>query len=150
MYEISVETVPEQLIVASRRRTGYGRVSSEIRPLLDSCWAYIRKNPSIRGGDGHNVAIYWDPPPNGSVEVGVQASGRFEDTADVVCSATPGGKVARVAHYGPYTELGRAYDAMGKWLRENGHLGATPFWEIYGDWYDDWSKVRTDILYLVK
>ena len=35
MYEITVETVPEQLIVASRRRTGYGRVSSEIRPLLD-------------------------------------------------------------------------------------------------------------------
>jgi effector-binding domain-containing protein len=143
-YEIQAATVAEQVIAASRRRTNLKSVSKEIQSLLGFSWAFIQERALSRRG--HNVAIYWDD----SVEPGVQVAARFEDTADVVCSATPAGRVATTAHYGPYSELGAAHQAVRDWCKQNGHEIVSPFWEIYGHWNDDWAQVRTDVLYLLK
>ncbi len=100
--------------------------------------------------NGDNVAIYWDEAGGGSVEVGVQVTRPFEPTKEVVCSATPGGTVARTAHFGPYDQLGPAHQAVRDWCKLNGREIAMPFWEVYGDWNDDPSKLRTDVFYLLK
>ena len=99
---------------------------------------------------GHNVAIYWETANGGSIEVGIQVTRTFEETDLVVCSSTPGGRVARTAHYGPYDQLGAAHDAVMAWCRARGHETTLPCWEIYGDWTDDPSQLRTDVLYLLK
>lgn len=148
-YQVTVETVSEQLIAAARQRTTYKLVSKEIGALLSHPWAFIKAHPGIRN-DGHNVAIYWDQSGEGSIEVGVQVIAPFEAAGPVVCSATPAGRVARTAHYGPYSELGKPHEAVRRWCREKGHPIVTPYWEIYGDWDDDPAKVRTDVLYLLK
>jgi effector-binding domain-containing protein len=147
-YSVSVETVEPQLIAAARQRTTFARVSQEIQTLLNHPWAFIRATPGVRK-EGHNVAIYWDEAGGGIVEVGVQVVRKFDATDTVVCSATPGGTVARTAHWGPYNELGPAHAAVRRWCKENGRDFAL-FWEIYGDWSDDPAKLRTDVLYLLK
>ncbi|HYL37946.1 MAG TPA: GyrI-like domain-containing protein [Bryobacteraceae bacterium] len=148
-YQVAIETVDEQPIAASRQRTTFDRIAREIGNLLGHSWAFLKERSELRR-DGHNVAIYWDERDQGSIEVGVQVVARFEATDRVVCSATPGGRVARTAHFGPYSELILAHRAVREWCRENGHELVLPFWEVYGDWDDDPAKVRTDVYYLLK
>jgi hypothetical protein len=147
-YVVEVTTVAEQLVAAARRRSALGRVSGEIQRLLDAPWALIRGRPELRR-DGHNVAVYRDGPAGVSVEVGVQVVRRFDATEEVVCSSTPGGAVATTTHFGPYTELGAAHDAVQRWCAEHARPRAGICWEIYGDWEEDPAKLRTDVLYLL-
>ena len=148
-YLITVDTVGEQPVAAARQRTTFKRIVQEIGPLLGLPWSFIGEHPGLRN-DSFNVAIYWDDKGEGVIEVGVQVTGWFEETESVVNSSTPSGTVARTAHYGPYSELGAAHEAVRAWCRENGHETVLPFWEIYGHWNDDWAKVRTDVLYLIR
>jgi effector-binding domain-containing protein len=148
-YGVVIETVAAQPIAAARQRTTFAAISREIGSLLDGPWAFVRARPGL-WTVGHNVAIYWDTANGGSIEVGIQVTRPFEDDADVICSATPGGRVARTAHYGPYSQLGAAHEAVMAWCRQLGHQTALPCWEIYGDWEDDPAKLRTDVLYLLK
>jgi effector-binding domain-containing protein len=147
-YSVEIVHVAEQLLAASRQRTTLKRVSQDIRRLLDAPWALIRKRPDLRR-DGHNVAVYWSTAGEGSVEVGVQIVRTFEETDLVICSATPKGLVATTTHFGPYGELGRAHDAVCEWCAREGRRLAGPCWEIYGDWIDDPSRLRTDVQYLL-
>ncbi len=148
-YEINTQTVAEQLIAAARQRTTFKRVSPEIGDLLGAPWTLIGRQPGLRTG-GDNVAIYWDESGEGSIEVGVQVVRRFDDTDQVVCSATPAGVVAITSHFGPYSGLGAAHKAVRAWCAAHGREIMLPFWEVYGDWSDDPAKLRTDALYLLK
>ncbi len=152
-YTVNITTVTQQLIAASRKRTGYDRVSQEIQPLLGHVWTFLRAHPELKGGQpqwGFNVAIYREPPPDGSIECGVQVFSPFDETAEVVRSYTPAGRVATAAHFGPYDQLGGAHAAVRDYCKQNGHEIVLPFWEIYGHWNDDWAKVRTDVYYLIR
>jgi hypothetical protein len=144
-YAVHIEDVAEQLLAASRERTTMRRVSQDIRRLLEAPWALIRERPELRRG-GHNVALYHDAA---TVEVGIQIVAPFAPTDLVVCSATPAGTVATTAHLGPYDALGYAHDAVHAWCARSQRRLAGPFWEIYGDWNDDPSQLRTDVLYLL-
>jgi len=98
---------------------------------------------------GRHVSIYWD----GSIrlEVGVELLGPFTEHGEVVLSATPAGAVASATHFGPYSGLGAAHNAVLQWCRANNHSLAGPNWEIYGHWQPEWnndpSQIRTDIYY---
>jgi effector-binding domain-containing protein len=148
-YPIVVETVAAQPIAAAAQRTTFKKISTEIGGLLSGPWTFVRQRPGLRT-DGHNVAIYWEDRGAGDIEAGIQVVEPFEGDTAVVCSATPAGIVARTVHFGPYSELGPAHEAVREWCRQNQREFAQPFWEIYGDWEDDPTKLRTDVLYLLK
>jgi effector-binding domain-containing protein len=149
IYEVTLDTVTEQPVAAARQRTTFKKVAREIGDLLGQPWAFIKEHRDLRT-NGDNVAIYWDEAGGGSIEVGVQVIRAFESTAEVVCSSTPAGTVARTAHFGPYDQLGPAHEAVRKWCKQEGRQIVLPFWEVYGDWSDDPSKLRTDVFYLLK
>ena len=146
---ITIENVPEQLLAAARERMNIDRVPQDIQRVLGAVWDFLRRNPGLRT-DGHNVAMYWDEHGDFSVEAGVQVVRNFTATDTVVPSATPGGRVARTAYFGPYHEIGTAHDAVRAFCAQHGHERAGPFWEVYGDHNDDPRKLRTDIFYLLK
>ena len=77
----------------------------------------------------------------------------FIDHGEVVGSATPGGLVAAATHFGPYSGLGGAHDAVRQWCAANHRQLAGPSWEIYGHWEEAWnadpSRIRTDVFYLL-
>jgi effector-binding domain-containing protein len=145
-YKISLLTVAEQPIAAARQRTTFKMVSREIQGLLSGPWTFVRAHPGL-WTSGCNVAIYWDPPAEGSIEVGIQVTSRFEGSGEVVCSSTPAARVAMTSHFGPYSELGAAHKAVRLWCREHGHALLAPHWEVYGHWNDDPAKLRTDVYY---
>jgi hypothetical protein len=147
-YVVSLVTGLPQVIAAARQRTTFQRISAEIGKLLEAPWALIAAQPDLRT-DGHNVAMYWDDQGDGAIEVGVHVVRRFAETAVVVCSETPGGRVATTIHYGECSALRPAHQAVRMWCTQQGHPLAGPFWEVYGDWDDNPAKRRTDVVYLL-
>ena len=44
----------------------------------------------------------------------------------------------------------RDWVEFAAWCRANGHRMTGTCWEVYGDWFDDWAQVRTDVFYLLE
>ena len=133
--------------VAVIRKQARGTELSRVVPA--SCgkvWEALRAQ-GIKGG--RNIAIYWDSRI--TVDAGVEVVGEFIDEGDVVRSATPAGSVLSVTHFGPYSGLGAAHDAVHEFSTEHGHRLTGVRWEIYGHWQDEWnadpSPIRTDVYY---
>jgi len=149
-YPVTLQHVPQQILAAARQRTTFNLISKEIGPLLGHAWAYLKEHPQLRSPNSMNVAIYRDDTGAGSIEVGVTVNAAFPETPNLICSTTPAATVATTAHFGPYSQLGAAHQAVRQWCKQHGHETALPYWEIYGHWNDDPAQLRTDILYRIK
>lgn len=103
-------------------------------------------------------SLYWGDPDKAlfkdggemNVEIGARMLAPFTDHGQIVCSATPAGTVAATLHVGPYTLLGGAHDAVRRYCIQNHRPIAGPYWEVYGHWTDDPSKLETEVVYLLK
>jgi effector-binding domain-containing protein len=87
------------------------------------------------------------------LEAGVPVRTRIEPQGRVAPSELPGGKVATTWHVGPYHELQRSHDRLGKWIETQSLKSRGGFWEIY--WTDpslepDPSAWRTQVLWPVE
>jgi effector-binding domain-containing protein len=147
-YEILVEQVESVTIATVRRRATIAELPAVIPPACGEVWGFIRA--AGIGGAGRNLAVY----RNGEggpldVEVGVEVAGPFDGDGKVCRSATPAGTAATTVHFGTYSRLGGAHEAIVQWCRAN-HRDPTGInWEIYGHWDDDPAKLRTDVYYLL-
>ena len=131
------------------RRTASARELSRVVP--ECCGLVWDAVSAQQGRAGRHVAVYWDGAIR--LEVGVELLGSFAEQGEVLRSATPGGLVATVTHFGPYSGLGAAHGAVRDWCKANQHRLTGPNWEIYGHWQDAWntdpSQIRTDVFYQV-
>jgi effector-binding domain-containing protein len=152
-YEVLVSTALPRSLAAVRKTVRLGEVPSVIREALGEVWQFLREH-KIRS-TGHNVAIY--APGSGSgadavldVWFGVEVHELIPPSDNISQIATPTGPVASAVHWGEYANLGGAYDALKQWCTTTGRRAAPQSWEVYGDWFDDWSKVRTDVFFLLE
>ena len=100
--------------------------------------------------DGQNIFVYRGTVASDvEIDFGVGATKPFSPIGPVTYTQTPGGKVATTTHWGEYSALGNAHDAVMSWCREHGHQLAGPRWEVYGHWVADAPRQRTDIYYLL-
>jgi effector-binding domain-containing protein len=147
-YQIKIHSVPLRHLAVVRQRLRWSELGSNLIRFLDRVYSQVRAGKIAQSG--HNVFVYRDPTKEGvTVEVGIEVSGPFEPIDDVVHSSTPSGEVASTLHVGPYSDLGGAYDALVQWCREHNRPRATTYWEVYGDWNEDPSKLETEVFYLL-
>lgn len=132
-----------------RARVPRGRVAERFRRYLDQVYAAARDGPIAL--DGQNVFVYY-PRPDGDLAVDfcVGATLPFDAVGDVVPMQTPDGVAATTTHWGDYSGLGQAHEAVIAWCRMHDRTLAGPSWEVYGHWYDDATRVRTDVYYLLQ
>jgi effector-binding domain-containing protein len=149
-YAVEIQDVAPQPLAAVRLTTRRAELATAIRGSLDKVYALLRG----RGveGLGHNVVVYrkssgWTPDDTLDIEVGVQTQQPILPEGDVVALHTPSGRVATATHWGRYDKLGDAARALHAWIAANGLAYGGVDWEVYGDWDDDWSKVRTDVFF---
>jgi len=145
-YEITTTTVAPMPIASIDVHASPEELGALIPGLLDEVWSKLEE--AGLDGPAHNVVIYYDEEVH--VEAGIQVPADFEGGDRVVRSSTPAGVAARTVHLGPYDRLGEAHDALRRWCAKNGHHTVGPVWEVYGDWDDDTSKLRTEVLYLIE
>lgn len=156
-YDVQISEVSPQLLAAARGHGNKQNFLPRLFELLDSVWRFLKANPQIKH-QGLNVFLYYGEagkaqPPSlegNPIEAGVKVVAPFASDGSVVCSSTPGGRVASATHIGPYEKLGDAHAAVRGWCKENNLSIAGTSWEIYDHWNEDSSKLRTDVFYLLK
>jgi effector-binding domain-containing protein len=121
-------------------------LSKTIRPLFDRLY----KPGALVPGHGHNFILYRDETKEGcSMTVGILDRQPAGADPDVKAVHIPGGRVITGTHWGDYGAMRSTYDAINAELAAKSLKRIWQSMEIYGDWYDDLTKVRTDIyLYL--
>ena len=67
------------------------------------------------------------------VEFGFPVEGGVESGGRAVAGSTPSGKAASCLYIGPYGEIEAAYDALMKWVDDNGLVLSGEAYEIYLD-----------------
>jgi effector-binding domain-containing protein len=148
-YEIRLEQSPGQPLAVVRRRASLRELPVVVPAACGVVWSAIRAQQVV--GAGRHVAVYWDGEIN--LEVGVELAAPFTERDGLVASVTPSGSVATTTHYGPYSQLHQAHEAIRRWCEGSGRPLAGPNWEIYDHWKDEYnsdpSKIRTDVFYLL-
>ena len=128
-YEIVSRDVPTQRVATIRERvqmTAIGRAMGEgfgeVARATEAAGAEI---------DGLPFAIYHEVGPDEvEVELGFPVLGNVE-VGRVHSATLDGGHVACTVHMGPYEEVGRAYDALDRWVQMHGRRVVGPPREVY-------------------
>ena len=144
-YQVTVTDAKARPTAVVAAATTWPEFPALWKPLLDQVWACLRAG-GIHSGC-RNIMLYLDDVPH--VEVGVLLNQPCPLTGRVVASALPAGRVAFTRHYGPYSGLAAAYQAVLDWCAAQGLRPAGPRWEIYGPHDDDPAKVWTEVHYLL-
>jgi effector-binding domain-containing protein len=142
---VRIERTAPRPLAAIRATSSRAQLSKDIIRLLDQVWPVLREQGVPTG---HNVVIYHGGPK--MIDVGVEAFGEFAETRDLRHTATPSGEAVTTTHWGDYSKMQPAYAALERWWQENHRRPAGISWEVYGDWHDDPSEVRTDIYFLLE
>ena len=149
-YQVSLEHTVPRTIAAVRARLPVQRVKAVFRNYLDQVYAAGRTG-AIKL-DGQNVFIYQsvpDQPDSADVAFGVGTTAPFVVVGNVQPVEVPTGEVAMTTHWGDYSQLGAAHDAVVQWCRTHGRRLSGTSWEVYGHWTEDLTKLRTDVYYLL-
>jgi len=149
-YRVSLGHTAPRTIAAVRARLPVQRVKAVFREYLDQFYAAGRAGAVKL--DGQNVFVYQrvpDQADSADVAFGVGTPAPFATVGNVQPVDVPSGEVAMTTHWGEYSRLGAAHEAVIEWCRTNGHRLSGTRWEVYGHWTDDPAKVRTDIYYLL-
>lgn len=149
-YEVDIGTEKARPLAAVAANAKIGTIGLVIRPALDQVYALF--GGFSKEKMGQNVIFYPDggglmSPQGATIYCGVEMKVPFEDKGDVVHAETPAGRCAHVVHWGSYDKMGQAHQALHAFCGAGGHKITGVNWEVYGDMYDDLSKVRTDIYY---
>jgi len=128
-----------------------GAVAGIFGRYLDQVYAAARTGALKL--DGQNVFVYrvsGHRPSEVDVAFGVGVTAPFPSIGNVEPTPLPVGEVATTTHWGSYTKLGAAHDAVIEWCRINGRKRAAASWEVYGHWTEDETRLRTDVFYLLE
>ncbi|WP_307784812.1 GyrI-like domain-containing protein [Streptomyces sp. MBT70] len=76
--------------------------------------------------------LYHGPPGHTlDLEVGFVTSRAVRPEAGVVVGSLPGGRVARLTHYGSFDRLGSSWERLHFWMQARGLPGGEDRWETY-------------------
>ena len=148
-YDVREVIMAPRPVAGVRASVPRGRVAQEFRRYLDQVYAAGRAGAVAL--DGQNIFIYRASTANElTVDFCVGIMAPFQAVGGVVPMATPHGVAAMTTHYGDYSRLGDASDAILAWCRANDRRRAGPSWEVYGHWHADPAQLRTDVYYLLQ
>jgi effector-binding domain-containing protein len=146
--QVSVQRAEPRGIAAVRAKVPVGGVPAVFGQYLNQVYAAAKTDALPL--DGQNIFVY--RACSGAeldVEFGVGVSAPFSTTGGVAYSPLPVGEVATATHWGDYSRIREAHQAVTEWCRENGRALTGTSWEIYGHWVPDVTRLRTDVYYLL-
>ena len=141
-----VASVAPVLLAVTQAELRRAQVPARIRGMFDIVYSWL-KSSGVRQV-GQNYAVYDQCTAHGlRVQAGFPVSGHFADTDLVKCIELAAGRAAHATHVGSYAQLHVTYKALTEWCTGEALPLAGDSWEVYGDWHDDPSKVKTDVYF---
>jgi len=144
-YQVTMTAVEARPTAVVPATTTWQEFPTLWRELSDEVWACLHAGGIYRGC--RVIMLYWDDVPH--VEVGVELLVPCPLTGRVRASALPAGQVAMTVHWGPYSRLGEAHQAVIDWCAALGKRKTGTRWEVYGPHNDDPAKVWTEVYWLL-
>ena len=118
-------------------------VPANIPVLLEKVATYLTSNGYAPGA----CYVVYDEFTDDAMRMraGFAVSQDISESDDVKVMQMPANTTAHTTHYGSYDGIPAAHQAVREWCAANGHEELDMSWEIYGEWYEDESKLVTDI-----
>ena len=132
-YEVNTKTTVEQPIIKRRARASLQSIGSTIHEAIGELYEYIGHIGARPMGPPGTIYLDDDLDKEEDLQIEIfvpverSVSGNDRLDGDVLA----GGSVAYTLHAGPFHEVGPAYPAVAKWVRENGYGLAGPPREVY-------------------
>lgn len=134
----SAPTVPEVAIIEPQTTAVIRGVVTVNRPELSSFFdRAFRRLPATIAAQGVRMtgpafSLHRRPPAETmDLEVGFPTDQPITPAGEVVPSSLPGGRVARVVHYGSYDGLSDSWEQLRRWIEDNGFRTRPLMWEFY-------------------
>lgn len=106
----------------------------ELTGFFDRSFSQV---PAVLGAQevsivGPAIALYNGVPSETvDLEVGFLTDREVEQDGDVVASALPGGRAARLMHHGSFDTLGASWERLQGWIIGQGLTPSDALWEVY-------------------
>jgi effector-binding domain-containing protein len=147
-YSISEARVEARLAAGVRALVPKSEIGAQFGKYLDQVYA-LGKTGAV-ALDSQNIFIYYGGKDGVlTCDFCVGAKAAFTPSGNVRPVETPSGLAATLTHWGDYSGLRAANDAIQEWSRASGKKLSGPAWEVYGHWDPDPAKCRTDVYYLL-
>jgi effector-binding domain-containing protein len=131
-YEVTVKTVEDQPVLATRKHTTMRTIGDDLRAGFGQLMRAIGTSGATT--DGAPFVIYHDvidEQTDGDIEMCLPVTSAVELEGDLYSTTLAGGAVAFTIHHGPYQEITPAYHTITGWVQDHGHQFAGPPREIY-------------------
>ena len=150
-YNIELKEQIAQPVLSIRKTTAVGNLPQEIGKAYGSIIQYLNEIGE-QPAEAPFTAYYNLDMEHLDVEMGFPVSKQLAGRGEIKASGIPAGKYAECMYKGPYAEMVPAYDAMNRWLGENGLAATGVSYEFYYNSPMDVpeSELLTRIMFPVK
>jgi effector-binding domain-containing protein len=149
-YSFELTDSKEQPVLSVRTRTAVANLQAEMGEAYGAIYPYLGEKGAQPAGAPY-AAYYNMDMQDLDVEIGIPVAVPLTGRGIVKAGVIPAGKQASCVYKGSYAEIGPAYEALTKWIADNGHVPTGVCYEFYlnepGAVPD--SELLTKIVYLL-
>ena len=119
-------------------------IAERITGLFDIVYTWLPSDSNKQ--IGNNYVLYDQFSQDGMrLRVGFPVAERFQDTPQVKCLQFEGGRAVQTQHIGAYKSLIITHQKIHDWCAEQSLEESGLSWEVYGDWHNDETILKTDV-----
>lgn len=150
-YAFEIVETQAQPALSIRTVTSVDRLPQEIGRAYGSIIAYLTEKGEQPLGPAF-VAYFNMDMQKLDVEIGFPVAKEIAGNGDILATHIPAGRRATCMFKGPYKDMAPTYEAMTKWMSDNGHVPTGVAYEFYYNSPTDVpeSELLTKIEFLLK
>jgi effector-binding domain-containing protein len=137
-YNIELKEKAAQPVLSIRKITAMGNLPQEIGTAYGSIMQYLNELGE-QPAEAPYTAYYNLDMEHLDVEMGFPVSKQLAVKGEIKAGEIPSGKYAECMYKGPYAEMVPVYEAINKWIAENGFEATGVSYEVY---YNSPAEVR--------
>lgn len=140
--DFEIKALPAQPALLRRTRASVKQLGQVLGAGFGAVLTYLGELGEQPAGP--SFAVYYnDDMQNLDMGIGFAVSKPLPGKGEIQAGEIPAGKYATCLYTGPYSRIAEAYEALSKWLREQGQEVTDVAYEMY---LDDPSRTAPDRL----
>ncbi|MEA3479286.1 MAG: GyrI-like domain-containing protein [Bacteroidota bacterium] len=151
--DIEVTEIQVQPALSIKGSCNTTEIGDKLGEFYGKLMVYLQRKRIEQAGPPYAVYYEWNEDGTTSFEAGIPVSKEVKGKDEILAGNTPGGKVVKVLHQGPYDDNFISHEAIQQYIKVNQLEMAGVPWEVYitdRAVEPDESKLETLVLYPIK